>query len=103
MDNKISYMNQIDLFNPINQKLKIIILGAGSLGSFICLNLAKLGFDNIDVWDYDIVECQNIPNQFYKLKDIDKFKVEALKEIVKEFTDVDINIHNEKVKWDLLE
>lgn len=93
----VDYLRQLDIFNPIKQKYRIVVLGAGSLGSFITLNLAKLGFNNIEVWDYDKVDDINIPNQFYRLKDVGKFKVDALKELVKEFTDIDIKIKNEEL------
>jgi len=96
-NNKISYMRQTDLFNPVNQKFKIVIFGAGSLGSFITLNIAKLGFNDITVYDYDYVEEHNIPNQFYRMSDIGKQKVEALGEIIKQFADIEIEPKNEKV------
>ena len=101
-ENKISYSRQTDIFDPIKQRLKIIILGAGSVGSFVTLNLAKLGFNDISVYDFDIVEKANIPNQFYRIKDIGKLKVDALKEIVKEFTDIDIKENNIKVTKDTI-
>jgi molybdopterin/thiamine biosynthesis adenylyltransferase len=94
---EVSYMRQKDLFDPVNQKYKIVILGAGSLGSFIALNLAKLGFNDLTVYDFDKVEEHNIPNQFYRVSDIGKQKVEALKEIIKEFASVDVKICDEKV------
>lgn len=90
-------MRQKDLFDPVNQKYKVVILGAGSLGSFIALNLAKLGFNDLTVYDFDKVEEHNIPNQFYRLDDVGKMKTEALKEIIKQFTNIDIKICNEKV------
>jgi len=92
----VEYLRQLDIFDPIKQGYKLVVFGAGSLGSFITLNLAKMGFNQIMVWDYDKVDDVNIPNQFYKLKDIGRYKVDALKDIVKEFTDVDIEIKNEK-------
>ena len=97
MKNRISYIRQTDLFNPINQKYNIVMLGAGSLGSFITLNLAKLGFENISVYDFDIVTSYNLPNQFFRIQDVGKKKVVALKEIVKDFADIDITIFDEKV------
>ena len=39
----------------------------------------------------------NIPNQFYRMKDIDKSKLIALQEIIKEFSDIDIKIKEGKV------
>lgn len=97
MENRMDFMRQVDLFNPINQRYTIRIFGAGSLGSFIALNLAKLGFNDITVHDYDRVEMHNIPNQFYRLKDIGKYKVYALKEIIEEFTAVKIETINKKI------
>lgn len=94
---EMNYMRQTDIFNPVNQEYKMVVLGAGSLGSFITLNLAKLGFSDITVYDFDKVELHNIPNQFYRMSDIGKLKVDALKEMVKDFCDVDIKIESEKV------
>ena len=84
------YRNQEGIFNPENQRLKITIIGVGSSGSFIALTLAKMGFKDIEIIDFDRVELHNIPNQFYRMKDIGKYKVEALKDIIKEFTDIDV-------------
>ncbi len=97
MNSEVSYIRQIDLFNPINQRFKIIVLGAGSLGSFITLNLAKLGFEDISVHDYDKVTSYNIPNQFYRTQDVGKTKVEALLEIVRNFANVELSIYDKKV------
>jgi molybdopterin/thiamine biosynthesis adenylyltransferase len=74
----------------------ITIIGAGAIGSFVCLSLAKMGFCDITVYDDDKIDVENMNCQFYRFKDIGKYKVEALKELVKEFTNVDIEIKNEK-------
>lgn len=89
----ISYMRQTGIFNPLNQKFRIVVLGAGSLGSFITLNLAKLGFSDIVVYDYDKVEKHNIPNQFYRVEDIGEYKVDALKDMIKSFADIEIQTY----------
>lgn len=88
MDTK--YIRQVGIFNPGEQRLKISIIGVGSSGSFIAFTLAKMGFKDILIIDYDVVEPHNIPNQLYRIKDIDKPKVVALKEIIHEFTDIDV-------------
>ena len=93
----MDFSRQKTLFNPKEQKLKIFIIGAGSTGSFITLTLAKLGFENIKVIDYDKVEEHNIPNQFYTLKDVGVLKTTALKEMVKNFTGTQIEIENVKI------
>ncbi len=86
-----------DIFNPDNQRFKIKCFGIGSLGSLIVFTLAKMGITNIEVWDFDYVEPENVGVQLYRVKDIGKSKCEALKEIIKEFCDIEIVIHEEKV------
>ena len=96
MDTK--FIRQSGLWNPSEQRIKITIIGVGSSGSFLAFTLAKMGFKDIEIIDFDTVELHNIPNQLYRIKDIGKYKVEALKEIIKEFTDVDINANNCKIR-----
>lgn len=87
----MDFIRQTRIFNPEECNMKIIVLGAGSTGSFTAFTLAKMGVKNIEVIDFDIVEKHNIPNQYYRLQDVGKLKVEALKEIIKEFTGTEIN------------
>lgn len=68
----------------------ITIIGAGSIGSYTALALAKLGFTNIIVADDGIVEEENIAPQFYRPRDIGKLKVECLKRAIKDQTNTDI-------------
>lgn len=68
----------------------ITIVGAGAIGSIVVLTLAKMGFHNLTVFDDDEIEHVNINNQFYRISDIGKKKVDALKEIVYDFTHVEI-------------
>jgi molybdopterin/thiamine biosynthesis adenylyltransferase len=42
------------------------------------------------VYDEDGVSNHNIPNQFYRMKDVNKFKGEAMAEIIQEFNGVTI-------------
>ena len=69
----------------------LTIIGAGGIGSFTTLTLAKMGFENITVLDDDTVEEHNIPNQFYRYQDLEEPKVEALKNIVEEFSNTTID------------
>jgi hypothetical protein len=81
---------QADLIPEQLLKTPITVIGAGAIGSFTVLTLAKMGFDDITVYDDDEVDYVNINNQFYRISDIGKPKVEALASLVKDFTDVDI-------------
>lgn len=96
----MNFNRQNRLFNPKESNLNILIIGAGSTGSFVAFTLAKMGIENIKVVDYDKIEEHNLPNQYYRVKDIGKFKVDALKEIIKDFSDVEIDIENTKIDKD---
>jgi hypothetical protein len=81
---------QKDLVDERIFSTPINIIGAGAIGSFTTLALAKMGFKDIMVFDDDKVEEHNIPNQFYPLSSIGKSKVCALKELVLEMTGIGI-------------
>ncbi len=94
----IDPLRHLSVFSPhaFGNK-RVDVIGCGATGSRITLSLAKLGVKNIHVWDFDKVEEHNIPNQAFSLKDIGKFKGEALKEMVKLATGTEITFHNEFV------
>ena len=83
-----------ELFNPYHFHTPITIIGTGATGSWLTLALAKLGIEDITIWDFDTVEEHNIANQAFKLQDIGKSKVEAIKELVKINTNIEINTYN---------
>jgi len=57
MPSKADYWRQLKIFNPSKHRdIKIAMIGAGSVGSFTALVLAKMGLTNITVWDDDVVE-----------------------------------------------
>jgi molybdopterin/thiamine biosynthesis adenylyltransferase len=98
MPTAIDTTRHIDVFSPDSLgNARIDVIGAGATGSRVVLSLAKLGLENIHVWDFDIVESHNIANQAFRLGDIGRLKVEALQDLVLEATGTKINIHNEKV------
>jgi molybdopterin/thiamine biosynthesis adenylyltransferase len=68
----------------------ITVIGAGAIGGWTTLALAKMGFVNIKVWDFDKVDTVNMNSQFYRFKDIGKYKVDALRELVEDFTNLKI-------------
>lgn len=74
---------QYEFFHPDN-KTVIHILGAGSVGSAVAEGLARCGVTNITLWDFDNVESHNIVNQMFRMKDVGRPKVEALKDILVE-------------------
>lgn len=82
---------QLDLI-PLNTlDIPINIIGAGAIGSFTALSLAKMGFNNITVFDNDKIDVENMNCQFFRYSDIGRFKTEALFELIKDFTNTEIS------------
>jgi adenylyltransferase/sulfurtransferase len=60
---------------------KVLIVGAGGLGSTIALQLAAAGVGNLVIIDHDRVSLSNLNRQIlHAMPDLDKFKVDSAKE-----------------------
>lgn len=72
-------LRQVDLL-PLGEirRASIAIVGAGYMGSWVALALAKMGVRALSVFDGDVVEAHNVANQLYTVKDIGVKKVTAL-------------------------
>ncbi len=66
----------------------IIIGGAGGIGSWLALFLSRMlpPTSYILLYDFDIVEEVNMAGQLFRIQDIGKPKVHAIKDIVKDFS-----------------
>ena len=96
----LDHWRQSDIVTPKDLGIPIIIIGAGGIGSPTALALAKMGCQNITVYDDDKVEPHNLPNQMYRVSDLEKFKVDALAEICKDYADVNIKTEQRRVAYD---
>lgn len=67
------------------QKKTIILAGVGGIGSFVGFLLARMKPASMFIYDDDIVETVNMSGQLYSQSDLDKFKVVALAEMVKNY------------------
>ena len=88
----------MDICPPEKLQFPIHVIGAGAIGSATVLALAKMGCSNIIVQDHDLLEEHNLPNQIAKPSCLGKPKVEALKELVLELTEVEVKAVAEKYK-----
>lgn len=78
--------------------ITIGIAGAGGLGSNVASSLVRSGFKKFIIVDYDKVEASNLNRQFFFLKDIGRYKVDALLENLNLISDdLLIEIHKEKI------
>ena len=91
---------QKDILDKDRCSIPISIIGVGGIGSPVCLCLAKMGFDNITVYDFDTVESHNIPNQFHIPNNIGKLKVDSMKELTNQLTGCRIIPINNRITQD---
>lgn len=98
MRNQIDPSRHLSVFSPSAfGSRRVDVIGAGATGSRVALSLAKLGVENLHVWDFDHVEEHNVANQAFGLSDVASLKVEALARLVNAQTGLEINTHPEKV------
>jgi len=91
-DTIADFTRQSGLVNmDILSGLHVTMIGAGAVGSYASLALAKMGIGTIEAWDDDEVSEHNLPNQFFRNVDLRKKKVHALGEQLEALTDVNYN------------
>jgi hypothetical protein len=99
----MDFWRQMDIITPDDfEKYMVTMIGAGGIGSPTTLALSKMGVSRITIYDDDIVEKHNLPNQMYRTSDIGKLKVEATKDICNDFSEVVINTIGEKFEKQII-
>ncbi|MBI5611372.1 MAG: ThiF family adenylyltransferase [Deltaproteobacteria bacterium] len=89
----LNFHRQLDVLDvPRLAQLPITVIGAGAVGSCTVLALAKSGAERITVYDDDRIEAHNLPNQWYRLADLGRPKVEALRDLVRDMAGVELDI-----------
>lgn len=68
----------LEFIQPASYTKPIHIIGVGAVGSRVAEVLTRLGFDNLHIYDFDIVEDVNITNQLYDYEDLGQKKTHAL-------------------------
>ena len=87
----INYLRQQDLIDQDKIRRKpITVIGAGAVGSFTTLALAKMGARDMTVYDHDRIEDHNLASQFYPLDELGSYKVESLSKTVKLYTGAEV-------------
>lgn len=81
-----------------NNKVEIVIGGAGGIGSWLSFFLTRAGF-NVTVYDFDTVEEHNLGGQLFFAHDVSELKVTALRNVITEFNDTNFNFKgvNQKI------
>ena len=79
---------------------KILVCGAGGLGSTVLANLASVGIGTIGIVDNDVLELSNLNRQYiHKFNNLGKVKVESAKDWIKEFNP-EIQVNTYQIRLD---
>lgn len=76
----------IDFFNDAFKELsesKVLLIGLGSIGSTIAYQLVKTGIEELDFYDYDTLQPENISRHTGNISQLGKYKTEIMKENLK--------------------
>lgn len=87
---KVGAEGQLKLLNA-----KILVCGAGGLGSAVLTSLASVGIGNIGIIDNDTIELSNLNRQFiHKFDKLDELKVNSAKCWINEYNkDIKVDIY----------
>ncbi len=84
----------------INQEhatdIAVSMIGVGGIGSATVLTLAKMGVENLTIFDDDVLEEHNISNQTYPYTAVGSPKVHAMRELVMYMEGFPIEAKNQK-------
>ena len=83
---QVSFLRHGAFFGPEDAENKTLcLIGAGATGSWTALLAAKMGWHDFVIWDLDVVESHNLPNQAYDMEHLGQKKVFALEQVLKRF------------------
>jgi molybdopterin/thiamine biosynthesis adenylyltransferase/rhodanese-related sulfurtransferase len=88
---------------------KVLIVGAGGLGSPCALYLAAAGVGAIGIIDHDVVDVSNLQRQIiHRTEDVGRPKVESAKEAIKRLNpDVEVITYSERLSkengWEIFQ
>jgi sulfur carrier protein ThiS adenylyltransferase len=86
------------------KKSKVAIAGLGGLGSNIAIMLSRTGIGKLLLVDFDTVEPSNLNRQQYLIKDLGKYKTDALKDIISQINPfVDVETKTVKITTEIVE
>jgi molybdopterin/thiamine biosynthesis adenylyltransferase len=92
-------IRQRDLVPSLKLKeLNVYVVGTGSIGRQVSLQLAAIGVQNLHLIDFDTVGVENLSSQGFLEKDLGKLKVEAVAEICKNINS-EISIETKNMKF----
>lgn len=74
---------------------KVIVMGAGGIGSWVALNLSLLGVKELVIIDPDKLEMHNLNRTPFKISQVGMFKVHALEQIIRERRNTSVTVYRD--------
>lgn len=94
---ELDLQRHLHYFDPRAQHWDLHVIGVGALGSRVVYEAARMGIRRMHLYDHDVVEAKNIPNQRFYPVHIGMPKVEAACSVAQMISpSVEIVTHNEK-------
>ena len=80
-------------------KARVLVIGAGGLGSPSSFYLAAAGIGTLGILDFDTVDLSNLQRQIlHSMEDLDRSKGESAKKTITALNpDVKVIVHNERL------
>jgi len=95
----LDYSRSAPILNPETvDKIGIHVIGCGAVGSALALGLAKMGIQNVTLYDFDVIEEHNVSNQMFSIKDVGGLKTEVLQKLVLDNTGIRYDIVSSRVE-----
>lgn len=95
----MNIIKHLEYFNPQEDlKAPIHIIGCGAIGSTLAEMFARLGIEELHIWDMDTVSAHNIANQMFVEAEIGEEKTRCVADMMRSINNqVKVTVHNE---WD---
>ena len=92
----VNFLRHASWVGPEQLDMPLNIIGCGAIGSNLALLAAKMGFYDLILWDPDVVEAHNLPNQAFDHHHVNQPKVVALEEVLKRFNpEIKVTTHQD--------
>lgn len=74
----MNFSRQTELIPEESHGLKIALIGLGGIGSHVLVTLSKMGFNNVEAWEHDILGEENLGGGLFDSRKVGKPKTDAV-------------------------